>query len=284
MFPSLTMQRVPSSCSGTALARLIPEPPSLLGPNLCTSYYADNSPSTKAHNLSRIIEEHDGTLSHFNNGRATHRSHAPHAPISSRSNQTRMTRVGSNLSEASEVIKPTAPPMNINSDKVTMEMVNQFEINRRLHQSRALPKTFTSTRHRRAHIARQGRRNPLKKVQRLPIIHNAVSNHLKPWKVGNGVSKVFAQAVYDPPGREDFLQQTFTYLGRPGGRRPPVRFDQLDGDADGKVSKDEWIARLGTSKGFDEYDLNGDGVVTKEEYRKGRMKMVTQKRNTVHRR
>jgi len=177
------MQRVPSSCSGTALARLIPEPPSLLGPNLCTSYYADNSPSTKAHNLSRIIEEHDGTLSHFNNGRATHRSHAPHAPISSRSNQTRMTRVGSNLSEASEVIKPTAPPMNINSDKVTMEMVNQFEINRRLHQSRALPKTFTSTRHRRAHIARQGRRNPLKKVQRLPIIHNAVSNHLKPWKV-----------------------------------------------------------------------------------------------------
>ena len=54
-------------------------------------------------------------------------------------------------------------------------------------------------------------------------------------QVGNGVSKVFAQAVYDPPGREDFLQQTFTYLGRPGGRRPPVRFDQLDGDADGKV-------------------------------------------------
>jgi len=51
-----------------------------------------------------------------------------------------------------------------------------------------------------------------------------------------------------------------------------------------QVSKDEWIARLGTSKGFDEYDLNGDGVVTKEEYRKGRMKMVTQKRNTVHRR
>ena len=154
MSPSLTLQRVPSSCSGTALARLIPEPPSLLGPNLCTSYYADNSPSTKAHNLSRIIEEHDGTLSHFNNGRATHRSHAPHAPISSRSNQTRMTRVSSNLSEASQVIKPTAPPMNIKSDKVTMEMVNQFEINRRLHQSRALPKTFTSTRHRRAHIAR----------------------------------------------------------------------------------------------------------------------------------
>jgi len=51
-----------------------------------------------------------------------------------------------------------------------------------------------------------------------------------------------------------------------------------------QVSKDEWTARLGTSKGFDEYDLNGDGVVTAEEYRKGRMKMVTQKRNTVHRR
>ena len=135
-------------------------------------------------------------------------------------------------------------------------------------------------------------------------------------QVGNGVSKVFAQAVYEPPGQEDVLQQTFTYIGRPGGRRPPVRFDQLDANEDGKVphgfqialnlcllysrecslsnlvtelllmqvSKDEWTARLGTSKGFDEYDLNGDGVVTAEEYRRGRMKMVTQKRNTVHRR
>ena len=54
-------------------------------------------------------------------------------------------------------------------------------------------------------------------------------------QVGNGVSKVFAQAVYEPPGQEDVLQQTFTYIGRPGGRRPPVKFDQLDANEDGKV-------------------------------------------------
>merc|ERR1711865_61653 len=240
-----------------------------LGPTLCTSHYQTKPPppahkrhQTNASNLSRIIEEHDGTLSHFNGGRSTQRS---------------------NMSEACN--NPLRSINMAGSEVVTMEMVNKYEINRRVQESRALPKNFTTTRHRRAHIARQGRRNPLVKPQRLPVLHSAASRHYKPWQVGNGASKAFAQAVYEPPHQQhDVLQQTFNYVGRHGGRRPPIRFDDLDANGDGKVSKNEWVAHLGNSDGFSDYDLNGDGTVSQEEFRKGRLNMKIQRRNTTFQR
>ena len=30
---------------------------------------------------------------------------------------------------------------------------------------------------------------------------------------------------------------------------------------DGKISREEWIARYGSDAGFDEYDLDGDGII-----------------------
>ena len=37
--------------------------------------------------------------------------------------------------------------------------------------------------------------------------------------------------------------------------------EALDADGDGKITREEWIARYGSDKGFDEYDLNGDGII-----------------------
>ena len=45
-----------------------------------------------------------------------------------------------------------------------------------------------------------------------------------------------------------------------------------DANADGKLSREEWIAKHGTAEGFAEYDLDGDGVVDSEEYRLGKEK------------
>ena len=36
-------------------------------------------------------------------------------------------------------------------------------------------------------------------------------------------------------------------------------------DGDGKISRDEWIARYGNADGFDQYDL--DGVIDANEFR-----------------
>ena len=38
-------------------------------------------------------------------------------------------------------------------------------------------------------------------------------------------------------------------------------FAAADANADGKLSREEWIAKHGTAEGFAEYDLDGDGVV-----------------------
>ena len=32
---------------------------------------------------------------------------------------------------------------------------------------------------------------------------------------------------------------------------------EMDTNADGKISRDEWIAKYGSDEGFNEYDLNG---------------------------
>ena len=43
----------------------------------------------------------------------------------------------------------------------------------------------------------------------------------------------------------------------------------MDQNKDGKISREEWIARYGSDEGFDEYDLDGDGFVDPDEFRKG---------------
>lgn len=46
-----------------------------------------------------------------------------------------------------------------------------------------------------------------------------------------------------------------------------IRFSTLDTNRDGKISKEEWVAKYGSDAGFDEYDLNGDGIIDPDEYR-----------------
>jgi len=41
----------------------------------------------------------------------------------------------------------------------------------------------------------------------------------------------------------------------------------MDTNADGKISRDEWIAKYGSDEGFNEYDLNGDGIIDADEWR-----------------
>ena len=43
-----------------------------------------------------------------------------------------------------------------------------------------------------------------------------------------------------------------------------IDFAMTDTNNDGKISREEWIARYGSDKGFDEYDLNGDGIIDGE--------------------
>ena len=52
------------------------------------------------------------------------------------------------------------------------------------------------------------------------------------------------------------------------GQQIKMEHDKLDANHDGKISREEWIARYGSDKGFDEYDLNGDGIIDADEYRK----------------
>ncbi len=54
--------------------------------------------------------------------------------------------------------------------------------------------------------------------------------------------------------------------GRPpgGGFDPMARFNEMDKDQDGKVSKDEATGRMADS--FDNFDTDSDGSVTKDEY------------------
>ena len=43
-----------------------------------------------------------------------------------------------------------------------------------------------------------------------------------------------------------------------------IEFTRLDRDQDGKVSREEWIAKYGSDEGFDAYDLDGDGIIDGE--------------------
>merc|ERR1711865_1052330 len=42
---------------------------------------------------------------------------------------------------------------------------------------------------------------------------------------------------------------------------------RIDSNNDGKITKEEWIARYGNEDGFDRFDLNGDGIVDADEFR-----------------
>ena len=58
--------------------------------------------------------------------------------------------------------------------------------------------------------------------------------------------------------------------GRPHQKRGG-HFKMMDTNNDGKVSKDEFMAR--TTKRFTEMDANGDGFITKDEKKTHRKKM-----------
>lgn len=47
-------------------------------------------------------------------------------------------------------------------------------------------------------------------------------------------------------------------------RRPGKRFQRLDRNQDGRISRDEWTRR---PRAFDRLDLNHDGFITREELR-----------------
>lgn len=43
-------------------------------------------------------------------------------------------------------------------------------------------------------------------------------------------------------------------------------FDEIDANADGRVTRDEAMAATGLSESFDELDANADGALTRDEY------------------
>merc|ERR1719231_1042884 len=45
-----------------------------------------------------------------------------------------------------------------------------------------------------------------------------------------------------------------------------VQFELIDTNNDGQIQRDEWIARFGDDRVFDEWDLNKDGVIDPEEF------------------
>ena len=63
-----------------------------------------------------------------------------------------------------------------------------------------------------------------------------------------------------------------------------MRFDSIDTDNDGKISKEEWISahpdQPQAEAVFDEIDTDGNGYLTKEELKgtKGRLKEKRKKR------
>jgi Ca2+-binding EF-hand superfamily protein len=68
-------------------------------------------------------------------------------------------------------------------------------------------------------------------------------------------------------------------------QKAKIRFDSIDTDRDGKISKEEWISahpdRPEAETVFDEIDTDGDGYITKKELKgiKGRFKDKRKKRN-----
>ena len=43
-------------------------------------------------------------------------------------------------------------------------------------------------------------------------------------------------------------------------------WQELDADGDGKITREEWIAKYGNDDGFDQYDLDGDGIIDGESF------------------
>jgi Ca2+-binding EF-hand superfamily protein len=71
-----------------------------------------------------------------------------------------------------------------------------------------------------------------------------------------------------------------TAQAQKGNKSPEERFKLLDTNSDGKLSKEEFIARVKDDadkkgkmeKQFTRLDKNGDGFVSLEEYKEGTMK------------
>merc|ERR1711865_751348 len=56
-------------------------------------------------------------------------------------------------------------------------------------------------------------------------------------------------------------------MGYQDGMQTREKLAELDADGDGKISREEWIARYGSDAGFDQYDLDGDGIIDANEFR-----------------
>jgi len=48
-----------------------------------------------------------------------------------------------------------------------------------------------------------------------------------------------------------------------------ARFDDLDADHDGKITRAEWIRKFGNDDGFDHYDVDHNGVIDADEFARG---------------
>merc|ERR1712072_154555 len=45
-----------------------------------------------------------------------------------------------------------------------------------------------------------------------------------------------------------------------------LQFREIDANKDGKIQREEWVAKFGSDQGFDEWDLNSDGTIDAEEF------------------
>jgi len=82
------------------------------------------------------------------------------------------------------------------------------------------------------------------------------------------------EAVYKEPcpPPEDLLKLAYKQWPEYVAALPPLseslrtECQKTDTNSDGKIDRDEWIARYGSDKGFDAYDLDGDGVIDADEF------------------
>ena len=50
------------------------------------------------------------------------------------------------------------------------------------------------------------------------------------------------------------------------------RFDKIDSNQDGELTREEWIAKYGNDSQFNLFDTNKDGIVDAEEFLRGQLK------------